>query len=155
ERKLKEETEERTNQEWAVKHMKDFATHIENENKKMEVELRRLKKESETFRNKETGRPRVELELANEKTMKGIDRLLGELRSGELSNMKLEELEAENRRLNERLDEAKIHIESLDGEKSKLEQELTKRISDSNLFVSQWEEPMKIEEQYEALKMTE
>ncbi|GMR55720.1 hypothetical protein PMAYCL1PPCAC_25915, partial [Pristionchus mayeri] len=76
-------------------------------------------------------------------------------RSGELKDTKLGEFDAKNRLLKERLAEAKIHMESLNAEKLKLEEEVKKRISDSNFLVSQCEELKKIKEQYETLKMTE
>ncbi|GMR55711.1 hypothetical protein PMAYCL1PPCAC_25906, partial [Pristionchus mayeri] len=96
-----------------------------------------------------------------DKLKKDMEKLDGEwedlfkAKSCEFNNMKLGELEAQNRRLHDRLDEAKIRILSLDGEKLKLEQELKKRIYDSNISVSQCKEPKKIEEQHETLKMTE
>ncbi|GMR55730.1 hypothetical protein PMAYCL1PPCAC_25925 [Pristionchus mayeri] len=55
-------------------------------------------------------------------------------RSGECNCKKLEELKivAENRRLMERLDEAKGLIESMDGEQLELQQEVIKRIEESS-----------------------
>ncbi|GMR55725.1 hypothetical protein PMAYCL1PPCAC_25920, partial [Pristionchus mayeri] len=78
-------------------------------------------------------------------------------RSGELNLKKIGELTAENRRFTERLDEAKIRIEVLNGEKLKLEQNQKKRSSDSNIAASQCEEPkkIKIEEPDEKPQITE